>query len=123
MMGGLGFQEKLDHAQARFSAANHRLLQRMGVAEEHKDALIDETLLSMLGLLRATHEQARAKVLYVVAVYSKYAWTLNSREFTGLKNRVPRALQPLTSYRIRRCRGRPPEKASNSSTILKWTCN
>ena len=58
----LGFQEKLAHAKARFSAANDRLLQRMGVAEEHKDALIDETLLSMLGLLRATHEQSAARL-------------------------------------------------------------
>jgi hypothetical protein len=62
MMGCLGFQEKLAHAKARFSAANDRLLQRMGVAEEHKDALIDETLLSMLGLLRATHEQSAARL-------------------------------------------------------------
>ena len=41
-------KEKLEHAKDRFTSANARLLHRMTVAEEHKDALIDETLLSMV---------------------------------------------------------------------------
>ena len=45
-------KDKLANAKERFGAANDALMTRMSSAAQHKDALVDETLLSTVALLR-----------------------------------------------------------------------
>ncbi|MGB1601933.1 MAG: hypothetical protein ACPIOQ_54905, partial [Promethearchaeia archaeon] len=55
-------RSKLYSTKERFGSLNANLIERMGAAAQHKDALVDETLLSVVALLRALHEQSGARL-------------------------------------------------------------
>ena len=55
-------EAKLQAADVRYQQINKNLTSRLKIAQEHKNAMVDEALLSMVSLLRTIHEQTATRL-------------------------------------------------------------